>query len=75
MSLACYYYGQKYYPIPYKTLKDCLYIIATCLIVYLVNKIQIDNQITATAFHIFVILIFAIGIFFIEKIKLSKKQI
>jgi len=73
MTVACFILGQKYYPIPYKAFKDSLYIIVTCLLVFLVNRFYIPNQFTATAFHLFVILMFIVGILLIEKIKLKYK--
>lgn len=73
MTVACYILGQKHYPIPYKTLRDSLYILATCILVYLVNSLTIPDQFTATAFHITIILLFIIAVLVIEKIKFKIK--
>ena len=45
MTIACYWIGQKFYPIPYSILKDSLIIILTCAVVYLNAKLIIENSI------------------------------
>jgi len=67
MMVACYLFGQKYYPIPYKIFSDSVYIIVTSLIVYLVNEIQIENLYMSVGIHAVVILIFVAIVLLIEK--------
>jgi O-antigen/teichoic acid export membrane protein len=67
MTLLCYFYGQKYYPIPYNVGKSAAYIVVTIAIVYLVNSITFDNQWIATAFHGVVILAYLLVIYLLER--------
>lgn len=67
MTVACYYYGQKYYPIPYQVGTGLFYIIVTIAIVYVVNTVDIQNQILATGFHGLVILIYLGAVYFVER--------
>jgi O-antigen/teichoic acid export membrane protein len=43
MTAICYFTGQRYYPIPYSVTKDLAIIVATCLIVFANEKIEIGN--------------------------------
>jgi O-antigen/teichoic acid export membrane protein len=67
MTLACYFFGQKYYPIPYSIGKSTLYILVTILLVFTVNAVQLNNQWLATGFHAAVILVYAGSIYALEK--------
>jgi O-antigen/teichoic acid export membrane protein len=67
MMIACYLFGQKYYPIPYKIFSDSAYIIVTSLIVYLVNEIKIENLFISISIHTVIILIFVAIVFVVEK--------
>lgn len=72
MTVACYITGQRHYPIPYALWKSAGYILLTLAIIYGVNSISIGNQWLATAFHTGVVLLFMVGLFFIERKGLSK---
>lgn len=67
MMIACYYVGQRYYPIPYPTGKAFMYIAGTMLLVYLINSISIENQWIATGFHATVLIFYAGIIFLLER--------
>ncbi|SKC39703.1 lipopolysaccharide biosynthesis protein [Ohtaekwangia koreensis] len=67
MMAMCYILGQKFYPIPYKVISGLAYIFITIAIVYLVKSITIENQWIATSFHAFVIVLYIIIIFLVER--------
>jgi O-antigen/teichoic acid export membrane protein len=72
MTIACYAFGQKYYPIPYHIKSGISYIIITTGIAYGVNSIAINNQWLATGFHGLVLLIYLLIIFRIERKEFKK---
>ncbi|NVJ85170.1 MAG: polysaccharide biosynthesis C-terminal domain-containing protein [Algoriphagus sp.] len=47
MSIVCFYFGQKFYPIPYQTKKDLTYLVAAFGLSYLGFYWKIENQILA----------------------------
>ncbi|HEY0652906.1 MAG TPA: oligosaccharide flippase family protein [Chryseosolibacter sp.] len=67
MTVLCYYYGQKYYPIPYNIAKLFGYIVITTFLCYAINYITIGNQWLATGFHLLVMAIYIGVIFLIER--------
>ena len=67
MMIACYLFGQKYYPIPYRIFSDSLYILGTILIIYLMNEIKIESLHVSVGVHTTVILAFCAIVFQVEK--------
>jgi O-antigen/teichoic acid export membrane protein len=67
MAIACYYFGQRYYPIPYKMGAALLYITISFALIYLVNRITFDNQWLTTSFHAAVLLVYIVVVYLIEK--------
>jgi len=67
MMIACYWFGQRYYPIPYQVGASLSYIFITTGLVYLVNSISIENQWLATGFHGIVLILYAGIIFLVER--------
>jgi hypothetical protein len=74
MMIACYYFGQKYYPIPYKILADSLYIISTIVVIYLVSEIKIENLYISVGLHAVVILSFLSLVYLIERKEAFKSE-
>jgi O-antigen/teichoic acid export membrane protein len=74
MTAACYLLGQKFYPIPYSIGKGLAYILATTMIVYGVNRIYIPSQVLATTFHVFVITLYGVAIYFLERGDFRRSQ-
>jgi O-antigen/teichoic acid export membrane protein len=74
MALLCYFFGQKYYPIPYQIGKGMLYVIATILLVYGVNAVTIESQVIATLFHAVVLAVYLLVIFIFERKQINLKQ-
>jgi O-antigen/teichoic acid export membrane protein len=76
MMVLCYGFGQKYFPIPYTIVKDLSYVIATIALVYLVYELDKFLQLgalLATMMHVFIIVIFCVVVFFIERKNLLLK--
>lgn len=72
MMIACYAFGQKFYPIPYQVPSGLAYIVVTYVLAIVINSITISNQLLATAFHFLVIVIYCGSIFLIERRDLMK---
>ena len=75
MTMISYFLGRKYYPIPYATVKGMTYILATCIITYLVMLVDFETQVLATAFHIGIMLAFGFVVFQLEKDNLPTKTV
>ena len=73
MTTASYLLGRKYYPIPYATFKGMAYILVTCVVTYLVMLVEFEHQVLATAFHLGVMLAFALVVYQLEKGNLPAK--
>ena len=67
MTVICYVLGQKYYPIPYPIFSDALYIIATTMLVYVVNLYEFTDLIVAAVVHTGVILAWLGVVYLIER--------
>jgi O-antigen/teichoic acid export membrane protein len=67
MMVACYFLGQKYYPIPYRVLSDSIYIIGTCLLIYSVNEIKIERVYISVGVHTSIVIAFLTIVYNIEK--------
>lgn len=67
MTVACYLIGQKFHPIPYAIWKGFAYIIATMLVVEVVNSITIGNLWLSISFHAGVMVLFVIAVYFLER--------
>lgn len=73
MMVACYWLGQKFYPIPYRTFSGVVYIAVAYALILAVNRISLPNQFSATAFHLLVVAVFAAVAFIIERKKESPR--
>jgi O-antigen/teichoic acid export membrane protein len=67
MMVACYFFGQKYYPVPYQLASTMSYIAGTYLLVIVINSIIFPNQVLATACHIGIIVAYCAGVYLIER--------
>jgi O-antigen/teichoic acid export membrane protein len=74
MAVLCYVLGQRFYPIPYAMIKSLVYVATTLALVYAVNAVTIADQLVATGFHLAVILVYLIAIYFIERRNLGLKR-
>lgn len=46
MALACYYFGQRYFPIPYTLLQSTAYVVAAVVLLYALQNLPIENALT-----------------------------
>lgn len=67
MAVACYFIGQKFYPIPYAIGKGLAYIIGTTVIVFWVNSVTIDTRWLSISFHAAVMAVFVVAVYFMER--------
>ncbi|MCZ8215432.1 MAG: polysaccharide biosynthesis C-terminal domain-containing protein, partial [Cyclobacteriaceae bacterium] len=58
MTVFCFIWGQRYYPIPYNIRAAIVYITVSFALVYIVNAIRIEHVVLATVFHLIVLSIF-----------------
>lgn len=67
MAVACYYTGQRFYPIPYRVGTGLTYIALTVLLVYGVNALRVEGAVAAFAVHNAVLIAYVAVVFFIER--------
>jgi O-antigen/teichoic acid export membrane protein len=67
MMVACYFLGQKYFPVPYKIVRGSLYILGTTLLIYLVNEVKIESVWISVSIHSIIIFLFLGLVFGIER--------
>jgi O-antigen/teichoic acid export membrane protein len=67
MMVACFAFGQKFYPIPYMVLPSILYIGLTIVLIYAINGLEIQNQWLATGFHGSILVVTAGIIYLLER--------
>ncbi|MBI3220391.1 MAG: polysaccharide biosynthesis C-terminal domain-containing protein [Bacteroidetes bacterium] len=67
MAIICYYFGQKFFPIPYQVIKMMSYLVITFLIAMLVNAFPISNVWTSTGFHGLVFGAYLLAVYLIER--------
>ncbi|MBX2911210.1 MAG: oligosaccharide flippase family protein [Cyclobacteriaceae bacterium] len=75
MAVACYLFGQKYYPIPYPVLAGLGYILFALALIALSHSITIANQGLATLFHITVMVAFALTAYLLERKKFNRQNL
>lgn len=71
MMVLCYYYGQKYYPIPYELSSIITYLIIAGIFIFISWQIKIDNLMFSVSFHILLTLLFVLGIVASERTSLG----
>ncbi|AGA80277.1 lipopolysaccharide biosynthesis protein [Echinicola vietnamensis] len=67
MSVMCYFFGQKYYPIPYKTIRDISYLVIAFGFSYLGFYIQLDSSILTFVFRNLLPVVYVVGVVLMEK--------
>ena len=74
MCLVCYYYGKKYYPIPYNFVPTFWYLVAALLVIYASFKIDLENDLVKNVMNVSIAVIFATVIFILEKSQLQQQR-
>lgn len=67
MTALCYYYGQKYYPVPYKIKSAFGYIITAGALIYFTLKIPISNLWLSIPYHLILLGLYTIGVIIVER--------
>lgn len=67
MTVACFFSGQRYYPIPYKIWSGLGYILFAASLIYISDWIKIQNEFLAKGFQILLISVFAVTAYFLER--------
>jgi O-antigen/teichoic acid export membrane protein len=67
MMVLCYWFGQKYYPIPYEINSIVIYLIGAGILIFASWQIKIENPYYAIPFHIVLSLLFLLIIVFVER--------
>jgi O-antigen/teichoic acid export membrane protein len=67
MTAICYYYGQKYYPVPYKILSAFGYIVSAGLLIFCSLKIDFDNLWVSVPYHLLLLLLYTAGVVLVER--------
>jgi O-antigen/teichoic acid export membrane protein len=71
---ACYYFGQKYYPVPYELGSTILYLLGGGALIFLNSKIQISNYALSVPYHLLLSVLF-IGIIYWYEFKIKKMDL
>ncbi len=74
MCLVCYYYGKKYYPIPYNFVPTFWYLLAALILIYASFRIEIDSTLLQNVVNISIAVTFAAAVFFLEKNQLQQQR-
>lgn len=67
MMLLCYYYGQKYYPVPYELNSVSIYLAVAAVLILVSWNFKIENPYISIPFHIILSLLFLGGIVVLER--------
>lgn len=75
MTMGCYYYGQKYYPIPYNFKPTFLYLIASVGLIWIAFALDIESFLVRSTVNMLMVLVFAAAVYFIEKKSLTYHKV
>ncbi len=67
MTVLCYAFGQKYYPVPYQVKSATGYLCFAAMLILIGNYVRIPHQILNIGFHLSLCLLFLAGIWLVEK--------
>jgi O-antigen/teichoic acid export membrane protein len=73
MVVICYYYGQKYYPVPYKTVRGVGYILLGGAFIYVSSLFEMSDPWLAVPVHLAMSLLFIVLLLFAERDSLPTK--
>ena len=75
MSCLCYYYGKKYFPVPYKIAPLVIHAALGLIIIYGVNEIRFENELISYTLSFFIALTYTVVIFWYEWRNLDYKTL
>lgn len=67
MTALCYYFGQKYYPVPYKIKSAFGYIISAGTLIYCIMEIQIENLWLSIPYHLLLLVLYTACVVLVER--------
>lgn len=67
MTVVCYAFGQRFYPIPYELGKSFGYLIASVVIVYGMTLLHLENIFVSTAIKLVVLIVIAGIVYLLER--------
>ncbi len=73
MMALCYYFGQRYYPVPYRVTSALSYITAGAAVIYLSSRFPITDLYQSFAVHTAVILVLLAVIYAVERKELVRR--
>jgi O-antigen/teichoic acid export membrane protein len=73
MTVFCFMWGQRYYPIPYNIRAAIVYITVSFALVYIVNAIRFEHVVLAAVFHLTILAIFIFIIYRKERTYLLQR--
>ncbi len=72
MAAACYFTGQKHYPIPYKLLSGFAYIAYALMLIYISNQFSFASQVLATLVHSIILMVYIATAYILERNSLGR---
>lgn len=75
MTAICYYYGQKYYPIPYQIKSAIAYILSGVVFVFLISQIHLDIEWQDYGLKLFATFLYIVIVYVMEKKNLNAKTV
>ncbi len=75
MTAICYYYGQKYYPIPYQIKSAVAYILSGIIFVFLISQIHLDIEWQDYGLKLFATFLYIVMVYVMEKKNLNAKTV
>lgn len=75
MMVLCYYFGQKYYPVPYHIASAAVYIIGGALLIYLLSFWKTDDLLVSFFVHTLVLLSVCLLVFLFERKEFVRKKV
>lgn len=67
MTVLCYYWGQKYYPVPYRIKSAVGYIVSAGALIYFTLSIPIANLWISIPYHALLLVLYTIGVIVVER--------
>ena len=74
MCLVCYYYGKKYYPIPYNFVPTFWYLLAALLVIYGSFQLELADGSLKNIVNIVIALVFATIVFLLERNQVQQQR-
>ena len=74
MCLVCYYYGKKYYPIPYNFVPAFWYLLTALLVIYVSFRIEPENDLVRNILNIGIATVFATVVFVLERNQIQQQR-